>query len=113
MPTPVAIPILSETSTSSLPEGADERMKEKLDALRKPAADENPEKTEKDTPFNFDTPANATLPYPGLDGHPRRIVPIPVSIPVSPIQTPEEIDRMFCERDAQNQKEIWARAAKN
>ena len=28
---------------------------------------------------NYDTPASMTLPYPGLDGHPRRIVPTPVS----------------------------------
>ena len=29
------------------------------------------------------TPASATLPYPGLDGHPRRIIPTPVSVAMS------------------------------
>ena len=33
---------------------------------------------------NFSTPASMTLPYPGLDGHPRRITPIPVSLPMLP-----------------------------
>ena len=28
----------------------------------------------------FSSPASATLPYPGLDGHPRRITPIPISV---------------------------------
>ena len=29
------------------------------------------------------TPASATLPYPGLDGHPRRIIPTPASVAMS------------------------------
>ena len=86
MPVPVSIPILTEASSSSLPEGADEQMRQKLDALRMPA-EENPEKEQKDTSFRFDTPASMTLPYPGLDGHQRRITPIPMSIPEIPIST--------------------------
>ena len=35
------------------------------------------------SPFSFSTPASATLPYPGLDGHPRRIVPTPISVAIS------------------------------
>ena len=34
----------------------------------------------------FSTLASATLPYPGLDGHPRRITPIPVSLPMLPTE---------------------------
>ena len=33
---------------------------------------------------NYYTLASATLPYPGLDGHPRRITPIPVSVTMRP-----------------------------
>ena len=40
------------------------------------------------TPFNFDTPTSMTLPYPGLDGHPRRIVPTPIFVAKS--QSPAE-----------------------
>ena len=29
-------------------------------------------------------PRNTTMPYPGLDGHPRRITPIPLSLPLPP-----------------------------
>ena len=29
---------------------------------------------------NYSTPASMTLPYHGLDGHPRRITPIPISV---------------------------------
>ena len=41
--------------------------------------------------FNFDTPASMTLPYPGLDGHPGRITPIPVSLPIRPIVEKERL----------------------
>ena len=45
---------------------------------------------------NYDTPASMTLPYPGLDGHPRRIVPTPVSVatlqpPVVTQKSPEQL----------------------
>ena len=53
-----------------------------------------------------------TYPYPGLDGHPRRIVPPPVSIPISPIKTPSELLKQFREQDAREEKEIFARVAK-
>ena len=58
-------------------------MRTKLDELRKPAVNENPEKTEKDTLFSFDVPASKPPTYPGLDGHPRRITPIPISVAMS------------------------------
>ena len=97
MPVPEAIPILSEVSTSNLPEDADQQMKTRLDDLRQPAVEETPEKAQKDAQFSFDMPtstwveaqghrkpypgAPVTIPttYPGLDGHPRRITPIPIS----------------------------------
>ena len=47
------------------------------------------------------TPASATLPYPGLDGHPRRITPIPVSVtmsdPVTTVKTPDQLRRETAE----------------
>ena len=58
MPVPEAIPVLSDVSTSNLPEGADQRMKDKLDALQQPAVDENPEKIQKDAQFSFDMPTS-------------------------------------------------------
>ena len=49
--------------------------------------------------------------YPGLDGHPRRIVPTPVSIPITPNPTPAEVYQSFRERDARMEQEIQQRAA--
>ena len=43
-----------------------------------------PEKEDTSTQFKFDTPASMTLPYPSLDGHQRRIMPIPISVPPPP-----------------------------
>ena len=50
--------------------------------------DENPER--------WYTPASATLPYLGLDGHPRRIEPILVSVPISlaTVVNPKNLDQM-------------------
>ena len=45
----------------------------------------------------FSSPASATLPYPGLDGHPRRIMPIPVTLPILPSMTPAKIAGSFRE----------------
>ena len=78
VPTPV--PILRESSTSVLPESADQRMKDKLDKLRESVREGRQVSGGFDTPFSFSTPASATLPYPGLDGHPRRIIPSPISV---------------------------------
>ena len=108
MPVPISASILGGASTSSLPEDADQRIKMRLEELRKPAEEEKLVNKEASTPFSFDTPASMTLPYPGLDGHPRRIVPTPISIPISPIRTPTEIYQSFREHDARNQKEVWA-----
>ena len=50
-------------------------------------------------PGNFSTPATMTVPYPGLDGHTRRITPIPISFvqdqPSTPAiqKSPEQIQR--------------------
>ena len=53
----------------------------------------------------FSSPASATLPYPRLDGHPRRITPIPVTLPILPSTTPAMVARSFRERDALQDKE--------
>ena len=64
-------------------------MQEKLDALR--SGQQMTARSEIKNSFNFDTPASMTLPYPGLDGHPRRITPIPVTLPIPPPQEKEKI----------------------
>ena len=87
MPVSVPITIGNKPSTSSLPENLDQQMKAKFDQLKQPAVDKtvkNPEKEDLSTQFKFDTPASMTLPYPGLDGHQRRITPIPISVPSPP-----------------------------
>ena len=59
------------------------------------------------------TPASATLPYPGLDGHPRRITPIPVSVTMrSPAVT--LIERLENEKKQQEElgKELERRHIK-
>ena len=82
--TPLATPILTEASTSSLPSGATTEMKDRLDAIRQPAtSEEKNEKEQKNIPFQF-TPISSPLYYPGLDGHPRRIVPTPILTPEIP-----------------------------
>ena len=75
--TPISIPvqlpaqILSEPSTSDLPESADERMRDQLDNLRAPVNKGKITSEGFNSSFSFSTPASVTLPYPGLDGHPR------------------------------------------
>ena len=115
MPSVMEIPAttmleMNEASSSSLPTNATGEMQEKLDRLRMPATVEDPEKEKSEkteTPFNFDTPISKPPTYPGLDGHPRRIVPIPVSVPISQIPTLEEMNRRFREQDARDQAKIW------
>ena len=46
------------------------------------------------------------------ESQPRQIVPTLVSVPISPIMTPSEINKLFRERDAQQEKQILERAAK-
>ena len=80
-------PVLSpQPSSSNVGEDNLIKMEEKLDALRF----SQPETTRPEIKnfFNFDTPASMTLPYPGLDGHPRRITPIPISLPLPPREKP-------------------------
>ena len=43
---------------------------------------------------------------------PRRITPIPVSIPISPIMTPAEVGKRFRERDAQQEEQFQKLAEK-
>ena len=93
-------------------------MKAQLDALRQPAVKENPEETEKDAQFSF-MPTSTWVeaqghkkPYPGApvtippvvtsvsEVQHRRIVPTPVSIPITPERTPSEVIQSFRERDA-------------
>ena len=88
MPVNVPSAVLSQSSPSRMPEQLDKQMKKKFDQLKQPAVEQkvkNPEKEDPNAQFKFDTPASMTLPYPGLDGHQRRITPIPISVP-SPSQ---------------------------
>ena len=96
MDIPVPTVTVNEASSSSIPADADERMKARLDEIRQPVIEEKPENVQKETQFNFDVPTSVTVNpvytpisspfhYPGLDGHPRRITPIPMSIPGIPI----------------------------
>ena len=87
MPVPVQSS-MSAPSGPSLPDDATQQEQSRLEALRIPAEGnpEKEEKTEKNTPFEF-TPISSPLHYPGLDGHPRRITPIPMSIPGIPFST--------------------------
>ena len=84
-------------------------MKKRLDSLRQPTIQK--EKAEKHVHFEFDTPTGATTTYPGLDGHPCRITPIPVSTPITPHPTPDEMAQRFREYDARMKPEILRRAA--
>ena len=62
-------------------------MKIKLDELRNPVNEGDAQGTvQKNFDERFYTPASMTLPYPGLDGHPRRIKPIPISLPLPPVE---------------------------
>ena len=62
-------------------------------------------------PGNFYTPASATLPYPGLDGHQRRITPIPVTPTLSQPsalhtpKSPEQLQREASELIQRLEKE--------
>ena len=88
MPAPMSLPIamslMNEASSSSLPSGADEEMRKKMDELRRPVIMEKTEKEKKEAQFNFDIPTTRLPTYPGLDGHQRRITPIPISVPSPP-----------------------------
>ena len=101
-PNSMAIPVFSAVSIESgpsLPSDADQNMQKRLEDLRRPAVTEKTEKEEKHVTFNFDIPTTKPSPYPGLDGHPRRITPIPISrAPVQPspvvvYKAPDEIQR--------------------
>ena len=72
----------SEMNGPSIPE-----MKERLTALktRQPAINVSESGAQGDVQIaKYYTPASATLPYPGLDGHPIRITPIPDSVTMRP-----------------------------
>ena len=58
----------------------------------------------------FYTPASVTVPYPGLDGHPRRIIPTPISTAVSQppatvMKTPDQLRQETVELIQRLQKE--------
>ena len=82
------VSLSNEAESSSLPTNVDQEMKDRLNSLRQPTIQKK--KPEKNVHFEFDTPAGATTAYPGLDGHPRRITPIPVSTPITPNPTLQE-----------------------
>ena len=81
---PIQTQILSEPSTSDLTESADQRMKNQLDNLRAPVSKSKATSEGFNSSFSFSTPASVTLPYPRRDGHPRRITPILVTLPILP-----------------------------
>ena len=62
-------------------------------------------------PGNFSTPASVTLPYLGLDGHPRRITPIPTTPTLSQPsalntpKSPEQLQREASELIQRLEKE--------
>ena len=87
---PINKPILSNPASGSssamngpsLPE-----MKERLTALKtvQPGINVSESGAQGDVQIGkYYTPASVTLPYPRLDGHPRRIAPIPVSVTMRP-----------------------------
>ena len=82
-----SIPVLTPESSSSNMGGGDlVEMQEKLTTLR--SGQHETTRPENKNSFNFDKPVSMTLPYLGLDGHPRRITPIPVSLPMLPTRKP-------------------------
>ena len=111
MPVSTSTQILNLSSPSSMPENMDQQMKTKFDQLKQPAVEKIrkiSEKGDSSTRVNVDTIVSTPLPnYPGLDGHPRRITPIPLSIPISPVKVEKlvkpderEAKRMVTERTA-------------
>ena len=107
MPIPSATPMLSAASSSSLPGGADEQMRMKLDELRQPVTEEKQAKPEKRVHFEFDTPAGATMPYPGLDGHPRRITPTPIFPTEGKTDQPTPEQLAKCQQLNAEMAEMW------
>ena len=82
----IPTPSVSVQSGPSLPSDADQQMRKRFEDLKNPAVPpktEKLEKQEKQVSFNFDTPTSSPPWYPGLDGHPRRIMPTPISLPFS------------------------------
>ena len=89
IPVPVHTSIMSGPSTFDLSKNTEKRMKTKLDELRKPVNEGEAQGTvQKNFVERFSTPASMTLPYPGLDGHQRRIKPTPISPPPPPVEKP-------------------------
>ena len=90
---PTSIPILTKKVGDSIP-GSDDKMLENMQKRFAALRTGQPANSISGTmgqginqsgtiqnvidPKCWDTPASMTLPYPGLDGHPRRITPIPV-----------------------------------
>ena len=85
-----SVPVLTPQASSSSMGGEDLiKMQEKLTALR--SGQQETARPEIKNSFNFDALASMMLPYPGLDGHPRRITPISVTLPIPPPQEKEKI----------------------
>ena len=90
---PTNDPILSSPASGSTPVRSDpelEDMQKRMAALKtgSPANFVSQSgaqgKVQMSSVERFSSPASMTLPYPGLDGHPRQITPIPISIPEPP-----------------------------
>ena len=84
----VVKPILSNPTSGSISVMSDpdlQEMQKRVRALKtgQPAINVSESGAQGKVQFStigkYYTPASATLPYPGLDGHPRRIIPVTVS----------------------------------
>ena len=108
IPVPISASVLSEPSTSVLSENADKRMKAKLYELRNPVKEGDARGTvQKNVNERLYTPASVTLQYPGLNGHQRRIIPIPISVTNLPSpavprrKTDQEMQEEFAKKFAE------------
>ena len=83
----VSAPVFTPSpSSSKLGDKELQKMKEKFNSLRSSVPKVT--RPEVQNLFHRDTPASMTLPYPGLDGHQRRITPIPVTLPLPQMEKP-------------------------
>ena len=104
---PTNDPILSSPASGSTPVRSDpelEDMQKRVAALKigSPANFVSQSgaqgKVQMSSVERFSSPASMTLPYSGLDGHPWRITPIPVSLPILPPITHAAVTKSFREQ---------------
>ena len=116
----VVKPILSNHTSGSISSMSDpdlQKMQERVTALKtgQPAINVSESGAQGNVIFSavekYYTPTNATLPYPGLDGHPRRIVPTPVSVnmlqtPAVTVKSPDQIRQETAEMIERDRKSV-------